>query len=127
MMKFKTCAATLGLLALSAIAPAHAECSTWSAGGPAGFVNFRAEPDLNARVLWKVSSVGNGSEAGGMTWCGRSYADAHGIEWRWVKIRFKDEPWDHKAWVSSRVMIPYTEPETFRSVSPPKSFENGGE
>jgi len=125
MVKFTTCAVALGLLALSTtIVPAHAECSKWSAGGPAGFVNLRAEPDLNAAVLWKVSSVGNGSEVGGMTWCGRSYRDARGIEWRWVKIQFKDEPWDHKAWVSSRVMIPYT--ETFRSVSPP-SFENGGE
>jgi hypothetical protein len=127
MMKFKTCSAALGLLALSTtIIPAYAECSKWSVGGPAGFANFRAQPDLNADVLWKVTSVGNGSEAGGMTWCGRSYRDARGIEWRWVKIQFKDEPWDHKAWVSSRVMIPYT--DTFRSVSPPSpSFENGGE
>jgi hypothetical protein len=124
MVKLATWVAPLGLLALSTtIVPAHAECSKWSAGGPAGFVYFRAEPDLHANVLWKVSSVGNGSEAGGMTWCGRSYTDARGIEWRWIKIQFKDEPWDHKAWVSSRVMIPYT--ETGRSSSP--SFENGGE
>jgi hypothetical protein len=117
-MNMKSILATALVVALGTT-PALADCSLWSVGGALGVANIRSNPTMNSEVLWTLNSVGNGSDAGSLIWCGR-YVMNGDTMWRWVAFKLKDEPWVHKGWVSSKVMILY-------NGATKRSFEEGGE
>jgi hypothetical protein len=116
---------TSTLMGLTGVA--RADCSWFSPTGADGYVNYRAAPSLNADVLWTTPNVGNGSDPGGILWCGRSVTDVRGTKWLWVAFKLKRENWIHKAWVSRRVVSLYIPPPTNEGRSVAPSFEEGGE
>jgi hypothetical protein len=70
------------------------------------FGYVRGAPDRSGEQLWKLS-------AGAVVdWCGRNSTDGEGITWHWVTFTSQEEPWEHKGWMSSRILQ-----QTGRSVS----------
>ena len=70
-------------------------------------VYMRTKPSLYASPLWRMAS--------GVTvqWCGHTATDNRGIIWHWVSFGFREQPWAHNGWVSSRALtadVPLIQP-----------------
>jgi|GEM_PF-4318979 hypothetical protein len=122
-MTTKLIGTTMAFVCASAIllllpAAAHAGCVLEMIDN-ANYGYMRAQPNLNAKPLWRL---GQNVE---VLWCGRTATDSRGIVWHWVATKWQEEPWIHKGWVSSRILTAEVPTIERRSAAP--SFEEGGE
>lgn len=80
---------------------------------PAGWVHSR--PGLDQPDLWKLA------EGAHVKYCGKWTVDDHmptPIIWHWVSFRFYEEPWEHKGWVSTRILTPALLPQSTMTTEP---------
>ncbi|MBV8850843.1 MAG: hypothetical protein JOZ16_14810 [Methylobacteriaceae bacterium] len=64
------------------------------------FGYVRGTPDRSGEQLWKLAAGAT------VEWCGRNSTDGENITWHWVSFRSQEEPWEHKGWMSSRILEP---------------------
>jgi hypothetical protein len=109
----------IALMLSAAPVAAHAECIALNNAGPAGFINIRRGPSPTAPVLWSTTNFwSTDGHQSAVKWCGRHAFDERGTMWAWVSFTMQHEPWEHKGWVSAKVLsVPSQE----------KSFEEGVE
>jgi hypothetical protein len=66
----------------------------------------RGTPSLSGRPLWRLIPGSN------VTICDKDIAtDERNIPWVWVQFKSQEEPWDHKGYISFRLLRPFLPPE----------------
>jgi len=70
----------------------------------------RGHANLKGKSLWTLP---RGAK---VTWCGHHELDDRHIEWHWVLFSIPGEPWEHKGFISSRILEPVA---AVQSTSPP--------
>lgn len=88
------------------------ECMKLNAIGAVGYTNLRSGPSLDAPKVDTVNSVGYGSDANALTWCGtwkfdqaghRHDADGTPIRWLFVSYKIYGDSNTRYGWISDSV------------------------
>lgn len=82
---------------------AMANCLRVNAAGTVGYVNVRANPDLNAPVITRWNNPSHGSDWGSALWCGQEYYDYDGRSWSLIEFETKSGQFV-RGWVSDKVL-----------------------